>query len=230
MGLFLRMEQPLSGIKVEAGLRTSAPSRYRMHLKILSLTIFSLILGLVSIEAAEVAALEVGQRIPSAEVRTDQNAALSLTSALGNKPTILIFYRGGWCPYCTRHLAALAEAQPELLALGFQIVALSPDSPARLRARPSHQKIPYVLLSDSEAHAMRAFGVAFKVEDAVVDKYKQVYGIDLEGDSGQTHHLLPHPAVFVIDATGVIRFAHVNPDYKVRLTPEEIVAAAHAAH
>jgi peroxiredoxin len=38
--------------------------------------------------------------------------------------------------------------------------------------------------------------------------------------------LLPHPGVFVIGKDGVIRFAHVNPDYKTRLDPEAILKAA----
>lgn len=55
--------------------------------------------------------------------------------------------------------------------------------------------------------------------------HKSEYGIDLKAASVQTHHLLPHPAVFVVDARGVIRFAHVNPDYKIRLEPEKILEA-----
>jgi peroxiredoxin len=128
-----------------------------------------------------------------------------------------------------RHLSALAEVHAALAEAGFSLIAISPDRPEKLRARPETAATPFLLLSDSEAQAARAFGIAFKVEDTLVAKYKESYGIDLEGDSGQTHHLLPHPAVFVADARGIIRFAHVNPDYKVRLTSEEIMRAAKRA-
>jgi len=173
--------------------------------------------------------LAVGEGVPSVSVRTEAGVEVKLSDAIGGKPTVLIFYRGGWCPFCTRHLAALAEAEPELTAAGFQLLAISPDQSAKLRAKPSHQKLPYTLFSDSEMKAARAFGIAFKVDDALVGKYKNDYGIDLEGDSGQTHHLLPYPAVFIVDHTGIIRFVHVNPDYKVRLSPGEIIAAARGA-
>lgn len=173
--------------------------------------------------------LTVGDSLPAASVRSETGAALTLQDSAGGRPTVLIFYRGGWCPFCTRHLAALAEAAPELQAAGFQLLAISPDQPAKLRARPSHEKLPYTLLSDSEMKAAQACGIAFKVDDALVAKYKNDYGIDLERDSGQTHHLLPHPAVFIVDHEGVVRFAHVNPDYKVRMSPGEIVAAARGA-
>lgn len=176
-----------------------------------------------------VAALAVGQPVPAVTVRTDRDAAVSLRTVIADQPTVLIFYRGGWCPFCTRQLAALAETEAELRAAGFQLLALSPDRPAKLRAKPSHQKLPYTLLSDSGMQAAQAFGIAFRVEDALVARYKHSHGIDLEADSGQTHHLLPHPAVFIVDRSGHVRYAHVNPDYKVRLTPAEILAAARAA-
>jgi len=184
--------------------------------------------------AADATPLAAGAAVPAVNLHATTGAPVALRDALGGKPTVLIFYRGGWCPFCTRHLAALGEAQPALSAAGYQLVAISPDRPEKLRAKPSHEHLPFTLYSDSKMGAAQAFGIAFQVEDALVAKYKESYGIDLEGDSGETHHLLPHPAVFIVDAGGTIRYAHVNPDYKVRLSPEEIIAAAnqalHAGH
>lgn len=184
--------------------------------------------------AAEATPLAVGAAVPTVNLHAETGAVISLRDALGGKPTVLIFYRGGWCPFCTRHLAALGEAQPALTAAGFQLIAISPDRPEKLRARPTHEHLPFTLYSDSKMQATQAFGIAFKVEDAAVARWKESHGIDLESDSGETHHLLPHPAVFIVDAGGTIRYAHVNPDYKVRMSPEEIIAAAnqalHAGH
>lgn len=190
--------------------------------------LFSLVLMNAASASAAPQPVAAGAPLPAATVRTTAGEAVSLRAATGGKPTVLIFYRGGWCPYCTKHLAALAEIEGELRAAGFQLVALSPDRPEKLRAQPAHAGLGYTLLSDSKAEAMRALGLAFRVEDGLVKTYKEQYGIDLEADSGETHHLLPHPAVFIVDAAGMIRFAHVNPDYKVRLSGEEILAAARA--
>ena len=154
----------------------------------LSFLAFSLLLALAVEAAPDSKYLAVGEAVPAVSVRTEAGAQQKLSEAIGGKPTVLIFYRGGWCPFCTKHLAALAEAEPQLTAVGFQLLAISPDQPAKLRAKPSHQHLPYTLLSDSEMKAAQAFGIAFKVEDALVAKYKNDYGINLEGDSGQTHH------------------------------------------
>ncbi len=83
----------------------------------------------------------------------------------------------------------------------------------------------FTLLSDASMSAARAFGIAFRVDDATFARYKS-FGIDLEAASGQTHHELPVPAVFILDRAGVIRFAHANPDYTVRLAAEPLLEAA----
>jgi peroxiredoxin len=111
--------------------------------------------------------------------------------------------------------------------MGFAVLAVSPDLPESLRSSADKESLTYTLLSDSDMNAAKAFGIAFHVDDETVEKYKD-FNIDLEAASGRMHHLLPVPSVFIIDRDGVILFAHANPDYKVRLSPEEVMSAAKA--
>jgi len=90
-----------------------------------------------------------------------------------------------------------------------------------------HQ-LTYTLLSDHAMIAARAFGIAFRVDEATLDEYMG-YGIDLEAASGETHHLLPVPAVFIVGRDEIIKFSYANPDYKVRLAPGDLLDAARAA-
>jgi peroxiredoxin len=170
--------------------------------------------------------LKVGDAIPDVTLRTEEDKEVSLRKLVSEKPTVLIFYRGGWCPFCTRHLKDLVGIESDLEKQGAQLVAISMDTPAKLKATPDHDKLGYRLLSDSDAHAAKAFGIAFTVEDDLVKKYKDSYKIDLEAAAGNKNHILPHPAVFVADTSGKLRFAHFNPDYKVRLEPAKILEAA----
>jgi peroxiredoxin len=170
--------------------------------------------------------LKVGDAIPDVTLRTEENQPVSLRQLVSEKPTVLIFYRGGWCPFCNRHLQALAGIEDDVNQAGAQLLAISMDQPSKLKATPDREKLHYRLLSDSDATAIKAFGIAFKVDDATLEKYKN-YGIDLEAASGRDHHLLPYPSVFIVSTNGVIRFAHVNPDYKVRLEPAKILQALH---
>jgi peroxiredoxin len=179
-------------------------------------------------EAGETARAKVGDMIPDARLRTEEGEAVGLRELVKDAPALMIFYRGGWCPYCTRHLSALVEIEDRVRAAGYQIVAISPDKPAKLKATPDREKLGYRLFSDHTAEAAQALGIAFEVPAELVAKYKNEYGIDIEAASGETHHLLPHPAVFVVGSDGVIRYVHVNTDYRVRLAPEEILAAVEA--
>ncbi len=172
--------------------------------------------------------LKVGDAIPDVTLRTEDDREISLRKLVSEKPTVLIFYRGGWCPFCTRHLKDLVGIESDLEKQGAQLLAISMDQPGKLKATPDREKLHYRLLSDSDAAAAKAFGIAFKVDDATVEKYKG-YGINLDAASGKDHHILPHPAVFVADTSGKIRFAHVNPDYKARLEPKKILEAAQTA-
>lgn len=84
-----------------------------------------------------------------------------------------------------------------------------------------------MLLSDSKADALRAFGTGYRVDDATYAKYER-YGIDLEKAPGQSHHALPVPSVFIVDGAGVLEFSCSHPDYRIRVPGSVVLAAAQA--
>lgn len=182
----------------------------------------------VPTDPSKVKPLQVGTAAPPFDVRTATGEPMHFDPKSLRKPAVLIFYRGGWCPYCNAHLGELRKAEQELISIGYDVLFLSADRPEMLRPSLKEKDLNYTLLSDAQMNAARAFGIAFRVDDATVQKYKQ-YNIDLEAASGATHHELPVPAIFIIDRSGVIRFAHWDPDYKVRMKGEEILTAARAA-
>lgn len=94
-----------------------------------------------------------------------------------------------------------------------------------MRESVEKQDLTYVVLSDSTTEAAQAFGLAFQIDDKTFELFKG-YGIDLEDASGEDHHILPVPAVYIVGTDGVILFDYVNPDYKVRIDPEELLEAA----
>ena len=185
----------------------------------------SVVLAAVPQDPAQVTPLTVGTTVPTVTVRSPDGTDRSLGPRSLTKPTILIFYRGGWCPYCNAHLGELRKAEPALIDLGYDLLFLSADRPQLLYSSLKDPDLKYTILSDARMTAARAYGVAFRVDDATVARYKE-FGIDLEAASGETHHELPVPAVFIVDRNGVIRFVHANADYKVRLAPDVLLAEA----
>jgi peroxiredoxin len=122
----------------------------------------------------------------------------------------------------------LQSIEAELQQMGYQILAISPDRPEKLAESVGKHQLTYTLLSDHAMEASRRFGIAFRVDGATVERFKE-FGIDVEKASGETHHLLPVPAVFIVGTDGIIKFSYVNPDYKVRLAPGDLLDAARAA-
>lgn len=174
------------------------------------------------------ASLEAGKAAPDVTLRTADGEPFDLGEAYAKQPTVILFYRGGWCPYCNTHLQEVAEIQPQLEQMGYQVLAVSPDRPAELRKTAGEQELDYRLLSDADMEAAKGFGVAFEVDPQTITRYKG-YGIDLEQASGRDHHMLPVPSVYLVDTSGRIVFAHSNPDYKVRLSKQAMLAAARQA-
>ncbi len=182
--------------------------------------------GNVPPSAKEAKPITVGSRVPKVSVMNLKNDVVSLKEILNGKPTVIVFYRGGWCPYCVRQLADLAKTAPELEKMGFQIVGITPDTPEKINTSIEKGELPYAIYSDAKADAMKAFGVAFRLDDETFTTYKDKYGMNLEERSGETHHILPVPTVFLIDKRGKITFEYSNPDYSIRLKGSELLEAA----
>lgn len=176
-------------------------------------------------EAREVNPLEVGATAPDITLTRADGSAVSLHEAVAEHPAVLVFYRGGWCPYCNRHLSALGGIEQELRSLGYRVHAVSPDRPEKVAEAAGEADFNYALYSDSTAAAAKAFGLAFQVDSETYNKLIG-YGIDIEAASGQNHHLLPVPAVFLINRDATIHFRYFNPDYKERLSGETLLKAA----
>lgn len=109
--------------------------------------------------------------------------------------------------------------------MGFQLIAIAPDRPAKLRETRERHGIQGRLLSDSQMLAAQAFRVAYQVDADTLGALRK-YGVDLEEASGENHHMLPVPAVFIAATDGGIQFTYANPDYKVRIAPDMLLAVA----
>lgn len=175
--------------------------------------------------AEQVTPVLTGTQIPDVTVRNSKGEQVSLNSLIQEKPTVLIFYRGGWCPYCNKHMAELQQIEDEIVDIGYQIIAVSPDKPEYLQESREEHNLSYSLYSDSPMTASKAFGIAFRVDDATYRQYKES-DMDFVERSGYEHKLLPAPAVFLVNPDEMITFQYVNPDYKTRINGDVLLTAA----
>ena len=183
--------------------------------------------------AAEIQPLGPGDAAPRFTVETVDNERFDFDPRTLKRPAILVAFRGGWCPFCNLHLSELRHAIPEISAMGIDVLFLSGDRSELLMSsleRETQDRIDglgYTILSDANAQAAIALGIAFKASDRTLQG-RHERGDDIEESSMARHGVLPVPAVFAVDREGMITFAYANPDYKIRLSPDELLAAASA--
>jgi len=171
----------------------------------------------ISKSANDIAPLLIGEKIPNVTLKTSENKDVSLLELFKKKKTVLVFYRGGWCPYCNIHLQALAEAEKQIINLGYQILAVSPDSFKNLKITEEKDKINYTLLSDSKVELIHAVGIAYQAPE----NYKDVIN---EYSNGMNASLLPVPSLFVVNPQSEILFEYISIDIKQRITPELLIS------
>ena len=176
----------------------------------------------VPLKPEDISPLLPGENIPRAQLPDADGKLTDLNALVAKRPSILVFYRGGWCPYCNRQLSGLQEIEQDLNKMGYQVIAISTDSPENLRQTGEKQHLSYTLLSDADLALSKKFGIAFK-SPKNYDKF-------LPQTSGgkNTGKLLPVPSVFILNTKGNIRFEYINPDFTERLSPGLLKAAAAA--
>lgn len=176
--------------------------------------------------AAETAdrALKVGAKAPEFALPDAEGRLVHSDELLKRGSLVINFFRGDWCPFCRIALKALNEALPAISAAGAQLIAISPDTGGRLLRAKKGLGLSIDLLSDVDNGVALTFGVAFRITAA----YQQTldsFGIDLTELHGNEGWIVPIPATFVVDRTGIVRYAFVEPAFVRRAEPEDIIAA-----
>lgn len=168
-------------------------------------------------KAEDIAPLLIGETFPNTEVTAIDGSSIAFHEVLKEKPTVLIFYRGGWCPFCNMHLSEIGQKESAILDLGYQVVAISPDQEEKLEETAIKDEIKYQLFSDGSGELTKAAGIAFQAPE----RYGQRL---LDWSDGKNKGYLPVPSVFVLDTKGEILFEYINPNYKKRLSGELLLA------
>lgn len=165
---------------------------------------------------------KVGDTAPDAQVSLTNGDPVQLGELYPRGPIVLIFIRGGWCPYCNKQLVAFEHRLATMASLRATVLALSPEGPAYIRENIRDQKLTYDIISDYQLNAAKAFGIAFDLPPEMQKTYKG-FGVDIAEHNWSKTWQLPHPATYVIDRKGVIRYAFASEDYKQRADPDDVI-------
>ncbi|NET48873.1 MAG: AhpC/TSA family protein [Merismopedia sp. SIO2A8] len=141
-------------------------------------------------------------------------------------PVVIVFYRGGWCPYCNLELRAYQQILPQIKAAGAQLVAVTPELPDSSLSTIEKNELEFEAISDFGADYAKAIELAFTLPEELREVYANLGG-DLEKFNGAGNFNLPIPATLVVDTDGKIAFAHVDVNYTTRANPEDVLSVVH---
>lgn len=167
-------------------------------------------------------ALKEGAQVADFTLPDALGNSVTLSHLLKQGPVVITFYRGEWCPYCNLELHAYQQALPQIQALGASLVAISPQTPDHSLSTVEKKELTFTVLSDVGNRVARQFGLVFTIDESVRATYKQV-GTDLTKFNGDDAWELPMPGTFLIDRSGIVRLAFVNPDFTRRLDPSTVI-------
>jgi len=187
------------------------------------IAIFFILTNLLSAKAQipenpeDISPLLIGEILPDCNLINKEGEIINLNNKIKKMNTVLVFYRGGWCPYCNRQLSGLAASEADIIKLGYQIIAVSPDDYRNLKPTINKDHVNYELYSDPNGKFIQQLGIAFTTSPRSMEYISKK-------TIGKTTEILPVPTVLVVNTKGEILFEYISPNYKQRISPQLLLA------
>ncbi|MFQ5432986.1 MAG: peroxiredoxin family protein [Nitrospinota bacterium] len=154
--------------------------------------------------------LTVGAELPSFDVENENGNKVSSDSFHG-KPTLLIFYRGNWCPFCMSQIKEIALRYRELADKGARIALISPQPRKFTRNLAKKYDGPFIFLVDAGNRAARQLDIA------------SIGGLPASMEIFGYHSDTVKPTAIITDKDGKIIYADLAEDYRVRPQPDDFL-------
>ncbi len=135
--------------------------------------------------------LAPGDAAPDFTLLTDSGEKFTL-SALRGRKVVLYAYPAAMTPGCTKQACDFRDNIASLRGAGYEVVGISPDSPAKLAKFRERDQLTFPLVADEDRSVLTAYGAYGE---------KQLYGKTVTGVIRST---------FVIDEKGRIERAMYN--------------------
>ncbi|MFT6906527.1 MAG: peroxiredoxin [Oleiphilaceae bacterium] len=154
----------------------------------------------------ESAILSLGATLPSLQFMQSDGQPFA-TEAL-NKPMLLIFFRGNWCPLCMAQIKEVAIQYQKLADKGVEVMLISPQDQKQSASLSKRFSAPMTFLVD--VNNKMAIKLRIQAEDGLPT------GLQALGYDSDT----VMPTVIMTDQTGKILFADLTDNYRVRPEPD----------
>jgi peroxiredoxin len=168
--------------------------------------------------------LFINSKAPDFKAKDQNGTEIVLKDMRKKGPVVLIFYRGYWCPYCSKELQKLEDSLPLIKEKGAQVIAITPEKLDGITKTIEKTKATYPIITDEDMKIMKAYDVAYHVDDKTIGRYKMA-SIDLPANNGQKIDavFLPVPAVYIIGKDGEIKYRFFDADYRNQASLKDIL-------
>lgn len=169
------------------------------------------------------AAPTAGSVFPDFALPNARGRYRTLAELTKERPIVLSFNRGGWCPYCRTELTAWGEHAGELDHAGGSFVSIAAETGGRAEQLHALVGDAAEVLVDVDHGLALTVGLAFRCDEDLQRRYLSC-GLDLADLYGSGTWFLPVPATFVIDRERRVRFAFADADFRNRADPAEVIS------
>lgn len=152
------------------------------------------------------AQLKPGSRLPDFDAFDESGNSVQSTSLHG-APTVILFVRGNWCPFCSSQVKNLTAHYKDITGLGARLVLLTPKPLETTRRVAEFFEVEFEFWLDDSLRVTEQLGLLQK--SGVPASYDREYG-----------HDTVWPTALVIDASGIIRYTELSKHISDRPDPE----------
>jgi len=167
--------------------------------------------------------LMVGEKAPLFTGIDQNGSTFDLRSQLKKSSVVLIFYRGYWCPVCSKYLKSYVDSAELVTEKGATLLFITPEAEDGVEKTIKKNKLNYTVVLDKDESIMKAFDVDFEVTRGYQKKIKTFLFADIAKNNNKETAILPVPATFIIDQSGTVVYRQFDLNYKNRASIREIV-------
>ncbi|WP_240928390.1 peroxiredoxin-like family protein [Thalassoroseus pseudoceratinae] len=185
--------------------------------------------GIETVRATNIekTAKQVGDTAIDAQLSGWDGKSVKLSDLWQDGPIVMMWYRGGWCPYCNIQLRAMQQSLDKIENAGAKLVVLTPELPEKAKETAAANDLDIVALHDEGNALARKYGLVFQLPETIIPAYRDK--LKLPEYNGNDAMELPLAATYVIDTSGTITYAFLDADYKKRAEPADVIDAVKAA-
>ena len=166
--------------------------------------------------------LIVGSKVPDVDLIIN-GKTIPLSALYKKQKVALVFYRGYWCPFCSKFLSDFAKKATELENRGVKLLAVTSEKQTEIENSKEKTGANFTIIPDKDGSIQKAFDVRFKASEEYVQFVIKKLDVNLIDKSVDGTSELPVPATYLIDTTGTITYRHFDPNYKNRIQIDDII-------